>query len=289
MGTIRHWVLGLLLVVLATGVARANCPDQRASCVLHEEGVALFLEGKHALAAAKFAAALGAEPTARSYLGYAQAVEALGQIALAYDTLVKAQQLSQAEVKASGPKDSDVNARAERIKYKLGELRAKIGFAWLRLPQGVQPQRVVAVQREGEGQLSSPFTQWIAVSPGKQVLIATIDDGTQLTVVAQVAAGSQGVIVIPVAGGGRPPAPPVVGNTGGGGGGGLPPPRPIEPASKPIYKKWWFWTLIVVGVLVIVSASSGSGDDSVSGGSFRKDMFDRPVPPAATGVTLLRF
>ncbi len=248
--------------------------------MLHEEGVTLFLEGKHALAAAKFAAALGAEPTARSYLGYAQAVEALGQIALAYDTLVKAQQMSQAEVKTSGPKDSEVNARAERIKYKLGELRAKIGFAWLRLPQGVPQQRVVAVQREGEGQLSAPFTQWIAVSPGKQVLIATIDDGTQLTVVAQVAAGSQGVVMIPVVAPGRPP---VVGRPGT-----LPPPRPIEPASRPIYKKWWFWTLILVSLVVVVSATGG-GSDSASAGTFRKDMFDRPMPASPGGVTLFRF
>ena len=281
MGTIR---LCVLLVLLAAGVARAgSCPDQRASCVLHEEGVALFLEGKHQLAADKFAAALAAEPTARSYLGYAQAVEALGQIALAYDTLVKAQQMSQAEVKAGGPTNSDVNSRAERIKYKLGELRAKIGFAWLRVPQGVQPQRVVAVQREGERQLPSPFTQWIAVSPGKQVLIATIDDGTQLTIVAQVAAGSQGVVVIPVAGVGRPPVvdrgavPPAPPN------GGFPAPKP-----KPIYKKWWFWTLIIVGVLVIVSASSSSSD-TVTAGSLRKDMFDRPVPASPSGVTLFRF
>jgi hypothetical protein len=267
------------MVMLAAGMARAgNCPDQRASCVLHEEGVTLFLEGKHALAAAKFLAAIGAEPTSRSYLGYAQAVEALGQIALAYDSLVKAQTLSQAEVKASGPNNSDVNSRAERIKYKLGELRAKIGFAWLRVPAGVPQQRVVAVQREGEVQLPTPFTQWIAVSPGKQVLIATIDDGTQLTVVAQVAAGSQGVVIIPVAASGRPAVP--VGRPGVV----MPPPMRIEPASKPFYKKWWFWTLIVVGVLVIVSASSSGGEDS---SSFR---FDRPVPPSPpSGVTLLRF
>jgi hypothetical protein len=275
MGTIR---LCVLVVLLAAGLARAgNCPDQRASCVLHEEGVTLFLEGKHQLAAAKFAAALAAEPTARSYLGYAQAVEALGQIALAYDTLVKAQVMSQAEVKAGA--NADVNARAERIKYKLGELRAKIGFAWLRVPPGVQQQRVVAVQREGETQLAAPFSQWIAVTPDKQVLIATIDDGTQLTVVAQVAAGSQGVVVIPVAASARPPVPVRP---------GVPPGQPIEfpaPRPKPFYKKWWFWTIVIVGVLVIISARSSGSDETVS--SFR---FDRPVPPPPPGgVTLFRF
>lgn len=281
MGTIR---LGVLFVILAVGAARADCPDQRASCVLHEEGVALLLEGKHKLAATKFAAAIAAEPTARSHLGYAQAVEALGQIALAYDTMVKAQELSEAELKSpkrpSGAEATEVKGRAERIKYKLGELRAQIGFAWLRLPDGVQPQRVVSVQREGEGQLSAPFTQWTAVAPGKQVLIATIDDGTKVTVVAQVAAGSQGVVVIPVPSGGR--TQPAVGRA-------MPPPAPIEfPVKKstPIYKKWWFWTLVIVGTVIVISATSSS-DDSASGGSFR---FDRPVAPSpSAGATLFRF
>jgi hypothetical protein len=189
----------LCILLAAAGVAEAACPDKRASCVLHEEGVALFLEKNYEEAAKKFAAAIAAEPTARSYLGYAQAVESLGQIALAYDTMVAAQRLSTAEVQAN-PKDNEVTSRQERIKYKLGELRAKIGFVWLRLPQGVSPQRVVGVKREGEGDLSQPLTQWTAVAPGRQVLIASIDDGTKVEVVAEVAAGSQGVVVIPLRG-----------------------------------------------------------------------------------------
>ncbi len=275
-GTIR---LAVLFVLLTFGVARANCPDQRASCVLHEEGVALFLESKHQLAAEKFAAAIAAEPTARSYLGYAQAVEALGQIALAYDTLVNAQRLSQAESKSPGANKAEVSSRAERIKYKLGELRAKIGFVWLRVPEGVQPQRVISVQREGEGPLSAPFTQWTAVAPGKQVLIATIDDGTKLTVVAQVTAGTQGVVVIPVIAlpGARPPITRTPGL----------PPVPFDPPpkkSKPIYQKWWFWTLVIVGTLVILSAASDSSSDDTT---FR--MVDRPVPATPTGATVFRF
>jgi hypothetical protein len=190
-------VATILGILLAANAAEAACPDKRASCVLHEEGVALFLEKNYEDAAKKFAAAIAAEPTARSYLGYAQAVESLGQIALAYDTMVAAQRLSAAEVQAS-PKDPEVLSRQERIKYKLGELRAKIGFVWLRVPEGVPPQRVVAVKREGEGDLSQPLTQWTAVAPGRQVLIASIDDGTKLEVVAEIGAGSQGVVVIPL-------------------------------------------------------------------------------------------
>ncbi|MBA2542936.1 MAG: hypothetical protein H0V17_25035 [Deltaproteobacteria bacterium] len=272
--------LSVLFMLLTFGTARASCPDQRASCVLHEEGVALFVEGKHQPAAEKFAAAIAAEPTARSYLGYAQAVEALGQIALAYDTMVKAQRMSEAELKSSGVNKAEVNSRAERIKYKLGELRAKIGFVWLRVPEGVHPQRVVSVQREGEGPLLEPFTQWTAVAPGKQVLIATIDDGTKLTVVAQVAAGSQGVVVIPASAGARAP----INRTA------ALPPTPFEVPPKkatPVYKKWWFWTLIVVGTLLVLSAASS--DDSSSGSSFRDSMFDRPVPAPAVGATLFRF
>jgi hypothetical protein len=207
----------ILCILLAAKVASAACPDKRASCVLHEEGVALFLEKNYEEAAKKFAAAIAAEPTARSYLGYAQAVEALNQIALAYDTMVAAQRLSAAEVQAN-PKDAEVSSRQERIKYKLGELRAKIGFVWLRVPPGVPPQRVVAVKREGEGDLAQPLTQWTAVSPGRQVLIAQIDDGTKLEVVAEVAAGSQGVVVIPIRGGNPNPNrnPGFQPNPGGG-------------------------------------------------------------------------
>ncbi len=227
-------VATILCIVLAAKVALAACPDKRASCVLHEEGVALFLEKNYEEAAKKFAAAIAAEPTARSYLGYAQAVEALNQIALAYDTMVAAQRLSAAEVQAN-PKDPEVSSRQERIKYKLGELRAKIGFVWLRLPQGVPPQRVVAVKREGEGDLSQPLTQWTAVAPGRQVLIASIDDGTKLEVVAEVAAGSQGVVVIPVRGNARIINNPNPNPNRGGGGrpiGSLYLPAPPRPSQN---------------------------------------------------------
>lgn len=220
----------ILCIVLAAKVASAACPDKRASCVLHEEGVALFLEKNYEEAAKKFAAAIAAEPTARSYLGYAQAVEALNQIALAYDTMVAAQRLSAAEVQAS-PKDPEVVSRQERIKYKLGELRAKIGFVWLRVPQGVPPQRVIAVKREGEGDLAQPLTQWTAVAPGRQVLIAQIDDGTKLEVVAEVAAGSQGVVVIPIRGNARAqPNPNFQPNPNPGGG------RPLAQLYMPVPK-----------------------------------------------------
>src|SRR5688500_5567157 len=107
--TCRMMRFGVVLcLVVAATAAHAACPDKRASCVLHEEGVALFLEGKHEQAASTFAAAIAAEPTARSYLGYAQAVEALGQIALAYETMVNAQRLSQAEMQSTGGKDPEV-------------------------------------------------------------------------------------------------------------------------------------------------------------------------------------
>lgn len=186
------------MLLAGTQLASAACPDKRASCVLHEEGVALFLDKKYDLAAAKFAASIAAEPTARSYLGYAQAVEGLGQLALAYDSLAIAQRLSTQEVTATGGKDVDVNARAERIKYKLGEMRAKIGFVWLRVPKGVPQSRVVSVQRQGEGDLQKPLASWITVVPGRQVLVASLDDGSRVEVVANVAPGGQSVIVIPI-------------------------------------------------------------------------------------------
>jgi hypothetical protein len=57
---------------------------------------------------------------------------------------------------------------------------------------------VVSIQREGESDLAEPLTQWTAVSPNRQTFIAKLDDGTKLTVVAEVAAGTQGTVVIPI-------------------------------------------------------------------------------------------
>ena len=271
----------ILSILLAAKVASAACPDKRAGCVLHEEGVTLFLEKNYEEAAKKFAAAIAAEPTARSYLGYAQAVEALNQIALAYDTMVAAQRLSAAEIQAN-PKDAEVSSRQERIKYKLGELRAKIGFVWLRVPQGVPPQRVISVKREGEGDLSQPLTQWTAVSPGRQVLIAQIDDGTKLEVVAEVAAGSQGVVVIPIRGNARVnPNPGFQNNPGTG--------RPLAqlyvPAPRIITPEYSAYFSVGLSILVgdpkreNLSAGTSSG-----GGSGFTVLYEKKVA-SSIGVT----
>jgi hypothetical protein len=278
--------IALVMVVCAAGTARAACPDKRASCVLHEEGVALFMDGKNDLAAAKFAAAIAAEPTARSYLGYAQAVESLGQIALAYDTMVAAQRLSTKEVEATGGKDVDVSGRAERIKYKLGELRAKIGFVWLRVPEGVAPQRVVSVQRQGEGDLYQPLTQWTAVSPGKQILVASIDDGSKVEIAAQVAAGSQAVVVIPLTarpGQQRPPSPnngftpPPVPGTGDPGTGV----RPIGTLYQPIIKPPApaYTTYFALNFSVLADAPTGVGT-----GTGLNAIYERPIA-SSLGIT----
>ncbi|MGN6110133.1 MAG: hypothetical protein ACTHU0_33815 [Kofleriaceae bacterium] len=187
-------------LAVAAGAAAASCPDgvPAAACALHDEGVELFTAGKFEEAAAKFRAAIAAAPSARSYLGYSQAVEGQGQIALAYETMLIAQRMSNDEMAATGGRDTDVVGRAERIKYKLSELGGKVGFVWLRLPPNVAPQRVVSVHREHEGDLPSPLGRWITVAPGRQVLVASLDDGTQLEMVATVAPGAQSSLVIPI-------------------------------------------------------------------------------------------
>ncbi|MDQ3337682.1 MAG: hypothetical protein M4D80_21170 [Myxococcota bacterium] len=188
-------------MLLAPGIAFADCPvgQTSASCALHDEGVTAFTAGRYDEAATKFRAAIAAGPTARSYLGYSQSVEGRGKIALAYETMLVAQKLSNEELAAPGGKhDPALVGRAERIKYKLAELGAKIAYVWLRLPEGIPIRRLVAVFREGEGDLQQPIGRWIVVAPERQVLFATLDDGKRLQVIAQVAPGSQSSVVIPV-------------------------------------------------------------------------------------------
>lgn len=197
----------LAVLAFATGTAHATCPDGAANCLLHEEGVALLTTGKFEEASAKFQASLAAGPTARAALGYAQAIEGQGKIALAYESMLYAKQLSDAEVAGPKGKDVDVIGRAERIKYKLGELRARVGFVQIKLPPNVSPRRLVSVRRKGEGDLVDPLLRWVVVAPDHQTLVAFLDDGSHLDVDAQVAAGMQGSVVIPVPAVGTRPNP----------------------------------------------------------------------------------
>ncbi|MGE0545968.1 MAG: hypothetical protein AB7O24_18580 [Kofleriaceae bacterium] len=190
----------IVTVAIAGTSAHAACPDKRASCVLHEEGKALLLSGKFLDAATKFASSIAAEPTARAYLGYSQSVEGLGQLALAYDMMVVAQRLSLEEQRAYGSGDVEVSARAERIKYKLAELRGKVGFVWLRMPNLYVPRRVISVRRQGESDLQNPLSQWITMAPGRQLLIATLDDGSHVEIVTNLTAGAQQMVTIPIPG-----------------------------------------------------------------------------------------
>lgn len=187
-------------VCAAAPLAHAECPDgtPQAACVLHDEGVAALTAKRYDEAASKFRGAIAASPSARSYLGYSQAVEGQGKLALAYETMLVAQRLSSEELAGAGAKDPVKIGRAERIKYKLSELGGRVGFVRLRLPEGVPAQRLVSVRRDGEGDLPSPIGRWITVAPDQQVLIASLDDGTEVHVVAKVAGGSQSSLVLPI-------------------------------------------------------------------------------------------
>jgi hypothetical protein len=198
--TRRTTALLAAAVCATTPLAHAECPEgtPQAACVLHEEGVAALTARRYDEAATKFRGAISASPSARSYLGYSQAVEGQGKLALAYETMLIAQRLSSEELAGAGAKDPVKIGRAERIKYKISELGGRVGFVRLRLPEGVPPQRLVSVRREGEGDLPSPIGRWITVAPDQQVLIASLDNGTQVHVVAKVAGGSQSSLVLPI-------------------------------------------------------------------------------------------
>jgi len=223
-----------IVIVLATvSTAHADCPATAANCMLHEEGVVLLSQSKFAEAAAKFKASIAAGPTARSYLGYSQALEGDGRLALAYEAMLAAQQLSNDEVAKAGG-DVEVTSRAERIKYKLAELKTKVGFAWLRLPDGVPAQRLVSVQRKDESDIPLPLTRLVPVAP-HQELTASLNDGTRISFIADIAPGSTAAVVIPINGQRlntttqRQPPPPS-GNTLPGPPG---PPRPVGSVYAP--------------------------------------------------------
>jgi hypothetical protein len=225
-----------LVLSAAADPAFAACPTGQANCLLHEEGVDLLRNGKFDEAAAKFQASLAAGPTARAALGYAQAIEGQGKIALSYESMLYAKQLSDAEIAGPDGKNVEIVGRSQRVQYKLGELRAKVGFVQVTLPPQVSPKRLVSLRRKGEGDLVDPLSRWVVVAPDHQVLVAALDDGSKLEVDAQVAAGTQGKVVIPIPVAGTGAIKTGGGTTGPGNGGPVVSRRleDIYPKPKPI-------------------------------------------------------
>jgi hypothetical protein len=191
------------LVLALAGVARGDCPDSKASCVLQREATERLLAGDYAAAAERFRASIASEPSARAYLGYAQAVEGLGDLGLAYEMMIAAQRFSADELRAT-PDDVEASSRAERIKYKLAELTAKVGFVRVQLPAGADPGAVVSIQRNGT-EVRDPYTRSIPVVPHQTLVVALRD--RRLEVRADVDAGADATLVIPLAAP-EPGAPP---------------------------------------------------------------------------------
>jgi hypothetical protein len=215
----------LALVSLLASVARAECPESDAGCILEKEGAEAIGAKDWVRARAKFNASLANAPSVRAYLGLATADNALNEPAAAYDAIVDAKRMSDDEL-ADKPGDVDVKARAERIKYLIGDLRAKVGLVYLRLPGNVPPYRVVSVQRKSEGNVPDPFRRPIAVAPDEQALVAVLDDGNKVELDVEVQAGREATYVIPaekLVYRLQPPPPPL--------------PIPVQP-QQPLLRPW---------------------------------------------------
>jgi hypothetical protein len=195
----------VLACALASARARADCPTQAAACLLDEEGVALLAHKQYTEAAAKFEASITAGPSARAELGYAQALDALGKLGLAYDAIVEADRLSAWE-KRDAPNDRDVYARGERIKYVMGDLRSRVGFVHVQLPAPLVGDPIVAVHREGHDVRDPHAT--IAIAPGDKVT-AVLRSGARHEGLVKVAAGGETTWVVPVEAAAAVAAPPV--------------------------------------------------------------------------------
>ena len=160
--------VAILLMLAST--ARAECPESDAACVLQKEGAEALAAKDYPKARAKFDASLATTPSARGYLGLATADEALNDVAAAYENVVDAKRMSDAEL-VDKPADADIKARAERIKYLIGDLRARVGLVYLRLPGNIPAFRLVSVQRKSEGNVPDPLRRPIAVAPDQQALM----------------------------------------------------------------------------------------------------------------------
>lgn len=189
----------LAAVVVLAGVrtAAADCPPSDVVCVLQKEGTDALVAKDFSTARTKFDASIATQPSARAYLGRAQAVAGLDDPAGAYEAILEAKRLSDAEVAAT-PRDASLKARSERIKYLMGDYRAKVGLLHLRVPEAIPASRIVSVQRKGEGNIDDPLNRAIPVAPDEQLMTAYLDDGSKLEWTVEIQAGGEATVVVPI-------------------------------------------------------------------------------------------
>jgi len=192
------------MLALATPRAYADCPPTLAECLFQEQGSDALAARRFDDARAKFSASVAARPTARGYLGLAQALEGLGRTAAAYDAIVQAARLSAAELAAAPAAADDLRARDERIRYKLGELHGAVALVHLVLPPQITAEQLATVQRAGDGEVLEPLARPIAIAPGQR-LDVTLRDGHHATIASALAAGAEGTALVVLD---APPPPP---------------------------------------------------------------------------------
>lgn len=185
----------LVLLALPAG-AYAECPDAAADCLLHEDGAALLASGKFQEAAAKFQASIAAKPSARSYLGLALSKIGLGRLAAAHDDFLEAERLATQDVSAR-PDDDDAKVRLESIKYKLGELHARIGFVRLKLPTYVAASDVVVVSRKGDGDLRGAFERAVPLDETHHTFEVVLGDGRRAELEVALSPGQETSALVP--------------------------------------------------------------------------------------------
>jgi len=110
--------------------------------------------------------------------------------------MIAAQRFSADELRAT-PDEVEASSRAERIKYKLAELTAKVGFVRVQLPAGADPGAVASIQRNGT-EVRDPYTRSIPVVP-HQTLVVALRDRRRLELRADVEAGAEATLEISLA------------------------------------------------------------------------------------------
>lgn len=186
----------IVLLVALAGIAHADeCPETQAGCALQAEGARLLLDGQFRDAATKFTASIAAAPSARAYLGYSQALEGLGDTVLACDAMMIAKRFSDREI-AETPDDVVRAARAERIKYKLGELTSKSGVVRITLAPGLDGANVLSVAWPEHGEISDPLGRDVCVQPQQQTLDVTFRDGARTQIDVRARPGTTTTVLV---------------------------------------------------------------------------------------------
>lgn len=243
--------LGAVLLMLATGPARAQPTDEAArtrAAALQAEGHRLLNGGDAQGALDRFESAYQLVPSPKILFNMGRAYEKVGDAINTYECFDR----FLAEARDVPPESRAVAERSRAA------ARARVALVELVAPAGAE------LMVDGRAMGRTPLVRPLALAPGTRVFRLERDDKLLSEKAVPVAAGAitrfviDAPVISPLPPGLAPATSPAVATPPARPGVAAPAPAREGEPPLPIYRRWWFWAAVVAGAAVTGVVATGA-------------------------------